>query len=112
MVEDADLVLCMAAEHRADVVAATHDAAARTFTLKELVRVLEQLPPAAGGGDPASLAARVAQADAARLLNADTPLDEDVQDPYGDSAIAHSAIVEEIEDLTGRLVVGLYGADS
>jgi protein-tyrosine-phosphatase len=91
MVEETDLVLCMAAEHRSHVLASTRHAEARTFTLKELVRVLEQLPLDAAFG---------------------SSVDEDIEDPYGDCVAAHRAIVVEIEEWTRRLVTGLYGANS
>jgi protein-tyrosine phosphatase len=109
MVEDADLVLCMAAEHRSGVMIETNDAG-RVFTLKELVRMLERLPPATGA-DPASLTARIALAGAGPRIAAGSVLDEDVQDPYGESAAAHRVVAVEIQEWTRRLVTGLYGPD-
>jgi protein-tyrosine phosphatase len=111
MVEEADLVLCMAAEHRSHVLASTGHVEARTFTLKGLVRVLEQLPLDAASDDPGSLGARIEEADSARATSGSI-VDEDIEDPYGDSVTAHRAIVVEIEEWTRRLVTGLYGANS
>jgi protein-tyrosine phosphatase len=111
MVGDADLVLCMAAEHR-DAIGSvgSHDAEARAFTLKELVRLLEELPPVAAGAGPETIAGRVAQAAAARLSGAATPpWDEDIVDPLGLSMEAFRAIAWEIDEWIERLVVGLYG---
>ena len=110
MVGDADLVLCMAAEHRDAIRSvAPDDAAARAFTLKELVRLLEELPPAAGA-DPEALAGRVADAAAARRSGAETnPWDEDIVDPLGLSMEAIRAIAWEIDAWIQRLVAGLYG---
>src|SRR5512133_3699358 len=79
MVGDADLVLCMAAEHRDAILSVASDAAGeRAFTLKELVRLLDELPPASGA-DPETLAGRIAQAATARRSGAATnPWDEDI----------------------------------
>ena len=46
MVDDADLVVCMAAEHRDAIARAWPDQGAKTFTIKELVRLLEGSPTA------------------------------------------------------------------
>ena len=64
MVDDADLVLAMAGEHRDAIEHAVPEALGRTFTLKELVRLLDALPPApfSASFDLASLNGRVAQA--------------------------------------------------
>lgn len=110
MVGEADLVLCMAAEHRDAIRSvASEDAVARAFTLKELVRLLEELPPAAGA-DPETLVGRVAEAAAARRSGAATnPWDEGIVDPLGLSMEAFRAVAREIDEWIERLVVGLYG---
>ena len=59
---ESDLVLAMAAEHRDAVVRLDPDAATKTFTVKELVRLLEDLPDRPDAGGPESLAERVAEA--------------------------------------------------
>ena len=59
MAEEADLLLCMASEHRA-VIAPAPDLDDRAFTLKELVRLLETLPPPAAEAGAGSLPDRVA----------------------------------------------------
>ena len=109
MVGDADLVLCMAAEHRDAIRSiAPPDALARAFTLKELVRLLDELPPAAGV-DPEALTGRVAEAAAARRSGAATnPWDEDIVDPLGLSMEAIRAVAWEIDQWIERLVAGLY----
>src|SRR3990172_5605632 len=78
----ADLVLGMAREH-AD--ALSRLAPGTTFTLKELVRLLEALPPSPGPGAPDGiLPARVAEADALRRSGFEgNPYDEDIADPLG-----------------------------
>jgi protein-tyrosine phosphatase len=107
---EADLVVTMAGEHR---VAATidHGLGARTFTLKELVRLLESLPAVPPGADPDSLQGRVAEADAARRGGfRGNPLDEDVVDPLGQPLQSYRAVAWEIDEWTTRLVDGLYGS--
>jgi protein-tyrosine phosphatase len=110
MVDDADLVLCLAAEHRDAIRSvASADARALTFTLKELVRLLDELPPASGA-DPETLADRVAEAAEARRSGATAnPMDEDIVDPLGLSVEVIRAVAWEIDEWIGRLVTGLYG---
>ena len=110
-VEVADLVLAMAREHEAAVSRSLPDAAAKTFTLKELVRLLESLPPAPAPGDPASLPKRVAEAYALRHNGfTGNPQDEDVIDPLGMPLETYRSVAWELRDWIGRLVDGLYGA--
>lgn len=97
LVEHADLVVAMAGEHRDAIARAVPGAAERTFTLKELVLLLEQVRPV---GD---LAARVAAA-AARRRDAGTPPgDLDVADPYGAADGIYRAMADELDDWTRRL---------
>lgn len=106
MAEEADLLLCMASEHRAIVEAATPSLAPRTFTLKELVRLLESLP--VPDGDPFEV--RLSAADAARRAGAVPPSqDDDIADPLGQPLEAYRAIAWELETWIERALVGLYG---
>lgn len=110
----ADLVIAMAVEHRE---ALEHDleVASRTFTLKELVRLLEALlPPVSSDADGGarSLADRVAAASEARREGFQgNPLDEDVADPIGLPLQSYRAIAWELEEWVARLIDGLYGAE-
>jgi protein-tyrosine-phosphatase len=107
MVERADLVLAMAGEHRDAVVRTSPDAGGRTFTLKELVRLAQALPPA---GPAASIGDRVAEADALRRGGfAGNPRDEDVADPLGQGQDTYRAIAWELDELIHRLDVALFG---
>jgi len=110
-VEEASLVLAMAREHREGVVALVPDAAERTFTLKELVRLLEALPPAVADGDPAArLGSRVAQAsELRRSAFAGNRYDEDVADPLGMPTVVYEAVAGELAEWVGRLAEGLFG---
>jgi low molecular weight protein-tyrosine phosphatase len=109
MPREADLVICMAAEHRDDVIRLAPGAAATTFTLKELVRLLDQLPPVFDG-EPDDLVGRVAEAQAMRSGGfAGNPYDEDVVDPLGMPLESYRAIAWELDQWIGRLLNGLYG---
>jgi protein-tyrosine phosphatase len=101
MLEDADLILCMAADHRSTIVDAMPDLASKTFTIKGLVRLLEASRP---GG---SLRARVAAAAEAAARNGSPKRPEDVRDPLGESLAAYREVARELHDLTDRLAVAL-----
>ncbi len=104
MAADADLVLCMAGEHRDLVVRDEPEVADRTFTLKELVRLLE------GGARAATTpAARIAAA--ARARNAAPSIahpEEDIADPLGLPLDGYRAIASELDDWIQRLVPALF----
>ena len=109
MVGDADVVVTMTREQREELRAIAP--AVAVFTLKELVRVLESLPP--GANDAATTPERReagARARAAGFVG--NPADEDVADPLGLPLESYRAIAWEIDEWTDRLVDGLYGADS
>jgi hypothetical protein len=97
----------MAAEHREAVGRLSPGAAARTFTLKELTRLLE-----ARTADPEPrLEARVGEAAAARASGAPANrFDEDVVDPLGMPLETYRAIAWELDEWSARLVAALYGA--
>jgi protein-tyrosine phosphatase len=102
-----DLVLAMAREHAE---AMRNLVPKRSFTLKELVRLLEALPTPGDGDPEALLATRVAEADALRRSGFEgNPYDEDVMDPLGMPLESFRAIAWELEDLCGRLADGLFG---
>jgi protein-tyrosine phosphatase len=99
MVEDADLVVCMAGEHRDAIAKAWPDHRDKAFTIKELVRLLEASP--AVGPIPA----RVAAAAAAR--NGSASAAEDVRDPLGDPIDGYREVADELHDLSDRLAAAL-----
>ena len=112
MVEHAALVVTMAAEHRDTLSSFSPETAQKTFTLKELVRLLEHLKPLESPevADPGSLRERVAAADAARREGfSGNPHDEDVVDPLGMPMESYRAIAWELDEWVTRLVDGLYG---
>jgi protein-tyrosine phosphatase len=112
MLESADLVLAMSAEHRDAATALAPAAAPRAFTLKELVRLLEALPQGEwGGGDPAPvLLERVEAAKALRRSGfTGNPLDDDIVDPLGLGLDSYRAVAWELDEWCSRLVDGLLG---
>lgn len=114
MVEHAALVVTMATEHRDALSRFSPATAHKTFTLKELVRLLESLEPvgdAPDGDDSAALLSdRVAGADTARRDGFEgNPHDEDVVDPLGMPMESYRAIAWELDEWVARLIVGLYG---
>jgi protein-tyrosine phosphatase len=99
MVEEADLVVCMATDHREAIVASWPATAGKTFTIKELVRLLEASLQAG------PLLDRVAAAAAAR--NGSARRAEDIRDPLGEPIDGYRAVAEELHDLSGRLASAL-----
>jgi protein-tyrosine phosphatase len=110
-VEAADLVLAMAGEHRDAIVRSMNEAAPKTFTLKELVRLLEELPrPAVGDTRPdGALTDRLREAHLHRSRFAGGPEDEDIPDPLGQRIESYRAVASELEEWCRRLVDGLFG---
>jgi protein-tyrosine phosphatase len=110
-IRDAELIVGMAAEHLEDVRALAPEAESRTFTLKELVRLLEDTgprpvdPTASDGG----LADAVADAHRRRTGSPPIPDEDDVMDPLGLSLQSYRVVASELEDLCERLASGLYG---
>lgn len=99
-----DLVLTMTAEHTARVIALRPEAAANTFTLKELTRLLED-------GDPSgSPEERIAAAASRRSERGTLDGDLDVADPLGEPLAVYRAMAEELEDWSRRLAAGLAPA--
>ncbi|MBW8741862.1 MAG: low molecular weight phosphatase family protein, partial [Acidobacteria bacterium] len=96
LIDDADLVVGMAAEHREAVARLLPGAAARAFTLKELTRILEARTTAET--EP-RLDARVGAAAAARANGAPANrFDEDVVDPLGMPLETYRAIAWELDE--------------
>jgi protein-tyrosine phosphatase len=99
MLDEADLILCMAADHREAIIGMRPDLEAKTFTMKELVRLMEASPT---GG---AFDARVAAAAAAR--NGTAFQAEDIRDPLGDPIEGYREVADELQDLSGRLAAAL-----
>jgi protein-tyrosine-phosphatase len=109
-IRDADLIVGMAAEHLEEVRALVLEAESRTFTLKELVRLLEDTPrPVDATASDRGLAAAVSDAHRRRTGSPAIPDEDDVMDPLGLSIHSYRVVASELEDLCERLAGGLYG---
>jgi protein-tyrosine phosphatase len=109
-IRDADLIVGMAAEHLEEVQALVLEAESRTFTLKELVRLLEDTPrPVDAAASDRGLAAAVSDAHRRRTGSPAIPDKDDVMDPLGLSIQSYRVVASELEDLCERLASGLYG---
>jgi protein-tyrosine-phosphatase len=89
----------MATDHRRAIVGAWPATGGKTFTIKELVRLLEASPP------EGPLATRVAAAAAAR--NGSQRQAEDIRDPLGEPISGYREVAEELHDLSARLAIAL-----
>lgn len=102
MIREADLVLAMAAEHRAAILQTEPAALKRTFTLREFARMLERVMqddavselngdvPGFWRGLPA------AAAGVRHKVLARSPLDNDVVDPYRRSSETYRKMEEQL----------------
>jgi protein-tyrosine phosphatase len=111
MAESADLIVTMASGHREAVARLAPTSADRTFTLVELVHLLDRTRVSEGGGDAAEqLAAAVSAARASRDAGLSRGLsDEDISDPLGLGPETYRTVARQIEKLVERLVDGLFG---
>ena len=106
-IAEADLIVTMAVEHRVEVSNAVPAASPKTFTLKELVRLLERRPAPPG---PFDLAAVVAEAERLRRSGvAGNTHDEDVVDPLGMPYESYRAVAWELDEWSDRLAAVLAG---
>ena len=106
MIAGADLLVCMAAEHREEIEERVPDARDRSFTLKELTRLLEH------DTAPADIRGRIARAARARddgALTETDRFDQDVVDPLGMPLETYLVIADELDEWIDRLVLGLAG---
>jgi protein-tyrosine-phosphatase len=105
ILDDADLIVCMAAEHRTAILHGRPDLSSTTFTLSELVGLLEA-SPASG-----SIGARVAAATAGR--NGSPPSRAgDIRDPLGEPLDGYREVAAELRELSDRLADALVEASA
>jgi glycine hydroxymethyltransferase len=111
MVESTDLIVGMSHEHRDAVRRIARPATSRTFTLKELVHLLDAAgPPPTEGPPDQQLRSAALRADALRDAYRDLQLkDEDVADPLGLGLESFRAVAWEIEALCEGLVDLVFG---
>ncbi len=111
MVEQADLIVAMTAEQKESVTDLVPSAADRTFTLKELVFLLEHGRDEPPGDAKNWLAAATVRAASVRESeHALELLDEDVSDPLGLGPDAFQATVWEVGQLLGRFLDHAYAS--
>jgi protein-tyrosine phosphatase len=113
-VQEADLVLAMTADHAVAAVQLVPTAAAKTFTLKELVQLLEGLPKphTAEGSNAERMRTHLRLADELRIRGFEgNRFDLDVVDPIGLSIDTYRAVAWELDQLCTRLVDGLLGKE-
>jgi protein-tyrosine phosphatase len=102
-VRGADLILCMAAEHRPFVLSYDRAAASKTFLLASFARVASQWGwLATSPADLVSLAAEHAR---------EQPGD-DIDDPLGQSSEAYAACAERLDGLVAPVIAALVRAMS
>lgn len=95
LVDWADLIIGLSTEHVRDTVREHPEAADRTLTLKELIRVL----PALEAPDVSAMLA---------AHRSSEPLgDADVDDPWGERQAAYRRVAAEIQDLITQMADGL-----
>jgi protein-tyrosine phosphatase len=97
-VRAADLILCMAAEHRPFVLSYDRGAADRTFLLASFARVAEEWGWLAAS--PAGLVALAAE-------HATERDGDDIDDPLGQSAEAYAACAERLDGLVTTVIAAL-----
>jgi protein-tyrosine phosphatase len=112
IIESADLIVGMASEHRDAVIRTARPAAERTFTLKELVHLLDSAGPLPReSSSEARLRSAAVRANAVRDAYPDRDLaDEDVADPLGLGLESFRAVAWEIGGLCEGLVDTVFGA--
>lgn len=98
LARSATMIVTATHQHRLQVVATDRSADGRTFTLKELARLSDQLP---GGVGLTAVVAGVAQA---LSTPSDRDYDDDLDDPYGADEAAYDRMVREADDALGRVL--------
>lgn len=103
----ADLVIAMTTEHLKQAVLLSSDAFERTFLLKELVATIEENEPRVDGETVPEYLARLGdgrqKTDFLRILP-----DREVADPFGRRMRVYRTTAAELDQLTSRLVAGLW----
>lgn len=106
---DADLVLGFERRHVATAVVKARAPLEHTFTLPELVGLLEETPaPRASGDSVADATAALAGAAAARPADPRRAPVPEIDDPLGRAPDEVAAIAADIRSLTTRLVAALF----
>jgi protein-tyrosine phosphatase len=102
LLRSADLVLAMTTGHRRDVVELAPAVVRRTFTLRELARLLEDLEPGELPDGPPATRLRAAVTILATRRTPST-LGDDIDDPFGRPDAAYQRAFDEIDEATARI---------
>jgi protein-tyrosine-phosphatase len=105
---EADLVLGFEAEHVRHAVVDADAAPDRSFTLGELVALLEEIP-GTGAGEIVGRARELVAQSAARRELGDVRTNLDISDPFRKSRRVYHETAEQIRELSLKLVAGLFG---
>jgi protein-tyrosine phosphatase len=110
-VRSAELVIAMASEHGETATRSAPEAGGSVFALKELVLLLEALPPVSSIGDPSvALAGRVREAGRLRRDRiGEWTRPEGVEDPLGMRLEGFRAVARDLDSWCARLADGLFG---
>jgi protein-tyrosine phosphatase len=108
-VNEMDLVIGFERSHVAAAVVEAGAPYERSFTLPELVRLLEGIEYSAGADPVASARDAVRRAHEARAPSEFVP-GEDLDDPFGGPQRGYQDAARRIQDLTARLLAGLTGS--
>jgi protein-tyrosine phosphatase len=107
----ADLVLGFEQRHVATAVVDARAPREKTFTLVEIVDLLEHVLPATTVEEPAERARQaVARAHALRKGHPEPPAE--ISDPLGESAEVYRTTITRVRDLSERLAVRLFGFEA
>ena len=107
--ERADLVIGFERDHVKAAVQRGGARPERTFTLLELVTLLESEPPPDEVDPVARAELRIARAHRARKVVHRSRLETEIVDPLGGPPAAYRNTAVRLRDLARRLVVGLFG---
>jgi protein-tyrosine phosphatase len=112
LITGADLVLTATRDHRSAVVQLVPAAVRRAFTLLELARVVDQLPPApvAGGVDRLTRMRDAVAWAAQNRVPSTSELGDDLADPLGSALATYRQRADQIEVACSRVVTLLGGA--
>jgi protein-tyrosine-phosphatase len=106
----ADAIIGFEQRHVATAVVDAKAPRDKTFTMIELVELLERvLPPAA---DEPAERAREAIARAAALRQGRMEAPPELADPLGGSQAVYRTTIERVRELSERLAIGLFGAEN
>jgi protein-tyrosine-phosphatase len=107
----ADLVIGFEQRHVATAVVDARAPREKSFTLVEIVDLLERVLPATTVEEPAERARQaVARAHALRQGSTEPP--PEIADPLGETAEVYRATITRVRDLTERLAVRLFGFEA